>query len=87
MGKVVAFKRPDAEKAIEQIVQLDALTNGELVRLVVEATEALKARSQQLPGLTMHDHEGRLWSMTSIMRHIGRQIDWVNTVVGVGRIR
>jgi len=87
MAQIMTFKKPEEEKPVEDIVALAGLTDGELVRLMVEVIDAMRARSPKLQGFSMRDHDGRVWSMVSIMRYVKHKLDYIDKVIGVGVVR
>ena len=87
MGHVVSFKKQENEKAVEQIVALGELNDAELVRLMLETLDEVHKRAPLLHGHSQHDYQGRLWSITAIMRAANRKVDNIRHVVGMGFVR
>lgn len=87
VATVVQFKKHETEKHLEQIVMLDELTDGELVRLMLDLMSEVKLRAHRLRSHSQRDEQGRIWAMPAIMRALQYKINHIFTVVGKGMVQ
>lgn len=86
-GNVVYFMRGQTEKTLDQIVDLDRLADGELIRLMVEVLDEVKRRAKGLVQHSQRDNEGRLWAMPAIMRAVQIRINHITAILGGGWVK
>lgn len=63
------------------------LDDRTLVVMFTDCAIEMKKRCHGMTGLSVHDEQGRVWSMPALMRYLNQVFNYVTIAFGQGKIR